>query len=81
MDTNILKCLRCQSEMEEGFTLDNTYGGSFPSSWVEGEPVKSFWRGTKTKGKDQYQIRTFRCVNCGYLESYASTEKEENNIW
>ncbi len=25
----------------------------------------------ETKGKRQRQIRTFRCVHCGFLESYA----------
>lgn len=78
MDLKILKCVKCQGEMQEGFTLDNVYGGSVPSNWVEGPPVKSFWTGTKTAGKKHYRIRTFRCVNCGYLESYALTENEED---
>jgi predicted nucleic-acid-binding Zn-ribbon protein len=65
------KCSKCRSEMEEGFIADVTYGGVVTSKWIEGEPEKSFWTGTKTKGKRQVEILTFRCTNCGYLESYA----------
>ena len=38
----------------------------------EGPPEKSFWTGTKTRGKKQVQVLTYRCSSCGYLESYAS---------
>lgn len=63
--------------MEEGFIID--YGDSDraqPSGWVEGEPVKSFWSGIKLKGKKQYSVTTYRCVRCGYLESFANEEKQ-----
>ena len=65
------KCPKCRSEMEEGFIADVTYGGVVTSKWIEGEPEKSFWTGTKTQGKRQVEILSFRCPNCGYLESYA----------
>ncbi|HEX8921155.1 MAG TPA: hypothetical protein VF766_06735 [Pyrinomonadaceae bacterium] len=65
------KCQKCQHEMEEGFIADVTYGAVVTSKWIEGEPEKSFWTGTKTKGKRHVEILTFRCTNCGYLESYA----------
>ncbi len=66
------KCAKCQSPMEEGFVLDlGDHDYQRPSKWVSGPPEKSFWAGTKTKGKRQRQIRTFRCVGCGFLESYA----------
>lgn len=71
MTTSDQKCPKCESEMEEGFTADVTYGGVVTSKWVEGEPEKSFWTGTKTKGKKLVEISTFRCTRCGYLESYA----------
>ncbi|MEA2694092.1 MAG: hypothetical protein QOJ16_3479 [Acidobacteriota bacterium] len=64
-------CPKCRSEMEEGFVADNTSGAVLPSQWVEGEPEKSFWTRTKMRGKVQVQIRTYRCPQCGYLESYA----------
>lgn len=64
-------CPKCQGEMEEGFIADVTYGGVVASKWVEGPPEKSFWTGVRTKDKEQVQISTYRCTNCGYLESYA----------
>jgi hypothetical protein len=58
--------------MEEGFVRDIGQGNmTHPSTWVEGVPERSFWTVTKTSGKEQRQIRTFRCMRCGYLESYA----------
>jgi hypothetical protein len=66
--------------MEGGFIVDHTYGATKPSDWVEGEPVKSFWHGTKISGKKQYQIVTYRCVRCGYLESYAYDEKDRSSL-
>ena len=64
-------CPKCRGRMEEGFIKDEGYGTSHPSKWVEGTPEKSFWTGLKTRGKEQVEIRTFRCTQCGYLESYA----------
>ena len=64
-------CPKCEGEMEEGFIADATYGGVGASTWVEGEPERSFWTGIKTKGKEQIQISTYSCTGCGYLESYA----------
>jgi hypothetical protein len=63
--------------MEEGYLLDLTYGGAMPSKWVEGKPEVSFWTGIKTKGKHQIRISTFRCRDCGYLESYARDGDQE----
>jgi hypothetical protein len=66
-----LECPKCRTRMEEGFIKDETYGQVLASKWVEGAPEKSFWTGTKTRGKEQVEVRTYRCTGCGYLESYA----------
>jgi hypothetical protein len=58
--------------MEQGFTMDADHGSARVSKWVEGAPEKSFWTGTKTNGKKQLPVATYRCSGCGYLESYAS---------
>ena len=71
MDRDNFTCPKCDGEMTEGFVADQGYGSVGVSDWVEGEPVKSFWTGTKISGKNKYQIKSFRCVKCGYLESYA----------
>jgi len=64
-------CPKCNGEMEEGFILDQTHGKQLVSSWIAGKPEKSFWLGTNINGKAQHYIQTFRCADCGYLESYA----------
>ncbi len=68
-----LTCLRCQSPMEEGVSLDHGHGNVLlPAEWLEGPPERSFWFGLKTKGREKFAVRTFRCTRCGYLESYAN---------
>ena len=64
-------CPKCEAMMEDGFIRDNTHGGNLASEWIEGQVEKSFWVGVKTKGKTHYQIRSYRCSRCGFLESYA----------
>ncbi len=69
---NAPKCSKCQTEMETGYIMDRGHHNTrSQSTWVEGEPEPSFWTGTKIAGKEQFQVHTFRCPNCGYLESYA----------
>jgi len=65
------KCVKCAGDMEEGFILDLGQGAGLPADWVEGEPERSFWTGTKYTTKVRYRIRSYRCADCGFLESYA----------
>jgi len=67
--------------MEEGFIVDYGYSNVQPSNWVEGEPVRSLWHGIKINDKKQYSITTYRCVRCGYLESFAIEEKQKNSLF
>jgi hypothetical protein len=60
--------------MEQGFVLDLTYGSQRVSQWVEGPPQKSFWTTTRAPAEKQVPIGTFRCEQCGFLESYARSE-------
>lgn len=66
------RCLKCDGAMTDGFVVDHTYGSASVASWIEGEPKKSIWVGLKLGGKTKYEITTWRCDRCGYLESYAS---------
>lgn len=68
------RCAKCGGRMERGFVVDNTYGARVVSHWAAGEPLKSFWQGTKLPAADMIPIGTFRCSSCGYLESYARDE-------
>jgi predicted RNA-binding Zn-ribbon protein involved in translation (DUF1610 family) len=73
MQTN-RSCPKCGSEMEIGFLLDSSYTNSLPTLWVKGPPERSFWRLTKIRGKAIRRLESYRCLNCGFLESYALSE-------
>ena len=68
---NTSECPKCRSRMEEGFIQDAGQHGVQTGKWIEGAPEKSFWTGVKTKGKRQFEVHTYRCSRCGYLEAYA----------
>ncbi len=58
--------------MSEGFVIDRgDHNSRNLQKWVEGEPVKSFWLGLQTRGREAFEVTTYRCERCGYLESYA----------
>ncbi len=56
--------------MREGFILEHR----LPSRWIAGKPEASFLGEIKAKCREQRQIESYRCVGCGYLESYALAE-------
>jgi len=58
--------------MEPGYVLDEGYGKRGPAKWVEGAPQFSMWTGLKLSGRRRIEVATYRCRNCGYLESYAT---------
>lgn len=65
------ECAKCGSNMDAGYVLDYIHGGMTQTTWVEGAPIRSFWTGLKIRGRRKLGITTWRCTNCGYLESYA----------
>lgn len=72
MPTSQLQCPKCRSQMQAGFIVDYADGNAGRiSEWVEGSPDKRWW-GLKTGDKEKSKVITFRCVRCGYLESYAT---------
>ena len=68
MRTN--SCSRCQGSMSEGFVATDKDGMRAVSTWVEGAPDRR-WYGLKLGKKPKYEIQTWRCSRCGFLESYA----------
>ena len=73
MDDNKSTCPKCSSEMETGFIAEFTlFGGRLQNNWVEGVTEKSSLSCVKVKGKKSYDVISYRCVSCGYLESYAN---------
>jgi hypothetical protein len=59
--------------MESGYLVDVVpgHGTSAVPKWVAGEPQRSFWTGLKLRGKERLTTTSYRCRQCGYLESYA----------
>lgn len=69
-------CIRCRTQMEAGYLLEaGDHNSRTVTQWVEGEPEKSFWTGLRLKDRDVMPVMTFRCPNCGYLESYAQVKQ------
>lgn len=64
-------CPKCQSQMVEGFVADEGYGTKHVSKWIEGTPEKSIWTGVKIGKRRKFEIRSWRCRNCVFLEHYA----------
>jgi len=65
------ECPRCEQPMERGYMVDHSYGSAYPTAWVEGHPEWSRWSGLRLKGKVKVPVTTFRCPQCGRLESFA----------
>ncbi len=69
-------CPMCHGNMEPGYLLDRGAGStSYQAAWAAGEPQRSRWIvGTiKTKHVRRYAVTTLRCVDCGFLATYATT--------
>ncbi|HJQ78435.1 MAG TPA: hypothetical protein VJ828_00700 [Lacipirellulaceae bacterium] len=66
-------CPKCNGAMQQGFVVDNTYGGRAVSHWAQGPPQKSFWTGTKLP-PEPLPLAAFRCSSCGFTEFYAGEQ-------
>ena len=67
------RCPLCAGAMTDGFLLDRSYGGQAPTEWVEGAPKRALLGGVSLSHTRRYAVSTFRCEQCGFLASYATT--------
>jgi hypothetical protein len=65
--------------MEQGFVIETRQTGhDTVEQWIEGLPKPDKWfGGLDTSDTRVLPVRTYRCVRCGYLESYALAEDIE----
>jgi Domain of unknown function (DUF6487) len=67
-----MECPQCKKRMHPGFLLERGHHNQLGfTSWVEGTPEKSFWKGLTLKGRQVLPVTTYRCDSCGHLASYA----------
>jgi Domain of unknown function (DUF6487) len=64
-------CPKCQGTMTEGFLLDTIYDGNKVGQWFEGIPQIGFLGSVKLRGRKKFDVRSWRCERCGFLENYA----------
>jgi hypothetical protein len=76
MTNESIVCPKCNAAMEAGFILEEAEGMG-ADLWVEGAPEPSHWSGIKNwSARKKFQVTTYRCSGCGYLESYALMAQE-----
>lgn len=74
------KCPKCSSKMEEGYATEHTTYHVITRvviqhSWLPGAPALNRYGGIDEKRTDATKalpVTMFRCVKCGYLESFAN---------
>jgi hypothetical protein len=76
MSQDSLACAKCNGQMERGFDIDRGDAQIFVGHWVAGAPLRSFLTSIEIPG-NSVAIGTFRCSACGYLETYALPELEQ----
>lgn len=70
------KCGKCGGAMKEGFLVDSSHQAVRVGHWAEGAPEYWFLRVLRMKGRRKLPIRSFRCLRCGFLESYATEPRD-----
>jgi hypothetical protein len=67
-------CLRCNGSLEPGFLIDRTHMGfTAQAMWASGDPQPTALLAVSVVASqsDTRNVVTYRCVDCGRLESFA----------
>jgi len=77
----MLRCIRCGGELDAGYLLDRDGSNrTRQARWVAGAPDDSFgsalWNRSAAQNiaTDTLPVVTWRCRECGRLESFAQPE-------
>ena len=68
--SDAINCPKCSHLMVRGYIPEFSHRASV-LFWVEGAPEYSFWAAGVKIPEDKIDIVTYRCAECGFLESYA----------
>jgi hypothetical protein len=61
--------------MDHGFIPDEYRGRNEVTVWVQGKAMRNSATGAvELRGSRMWQVVTYRCPGCGYLESYTQDE-------
>ena len=77
MSAGTNRCPKCNGGMVQGFTCGREGPNRILSTWEEGVPEKVGWlfrQVRKVPPDKSVPVAIFRCVGCGFLESYARPE-------
>ena len=66
-----LNCSKCDSYMQQGVVVDLSYAGILRSMWVEDQAENNVVAGIPDHHRRKVKAITYRCSNCGFLDSYA----------
>ena len=73
--STVPSCPKCGDPMERGFIPDEYRDHNEVTVWVQGLPERSPETGwVVLSGTRMWQVVTYRCTGCGYLESFARDE-------
>lgn len=64
------QCPKCNGKMDAGFTMMPT-NPSLPLKWFAGTWVRGWMKNYGT-GEKEYDVKVYRCCDCGFIESYAN---------
>ena len=65
------KCSKCSGEMVPGFVPEGGLLSRPHEVWVSGTPDRGFLS-LRISERDVRRINVYRCLRCGFLESYAT---------
>ena len=77
MSAGTNRCPKCNGGMVQGFTCGREGPNRILSTWEEGVPEKVGWlfrQIRKVPPDKSVPVAIFRCLACGFLESYARPE-------
>ena len=78
MNDKSRQCSKCDGTMVEGFVVNlNMLLQQTPTVWMAGkrEDVLNAIGWGLPDELERYYLTTYRCEQCGYLESYATTRR------